>query len=187
MSPAISWGQGPSGTQSYAVVFKDITLLEITDPSDPDYNHGYHWAIWDIPYSAGTKTLPANGLGASHEVNVTGIANARQWATFGYSFFPSCPNAVPALETDVTDSYSFVVYALPTLPPLPIPTSVADGTDTVRAMDGYFQLFALAAAEYRGTSDAHATEFDPPSLPTSLPPCIAGQNPATPADCIEAP
>lgn len=46
MSPELTWGPGPSGTQSYAIVLHD-------------YSNGFtHWAIWNIP--ATTTMLPAN-------------------------------------------------------------------------------------------------------------------------------
>jgi Raf kinase inhibitor-like YbhB/YbcL family protein len=45
-SPALSWGAGPVGTMSYAVVLHD-------------FSNGFtHWAIWNIP--ASTLMLPAS-------------------------------------------------------------------------------------------------------------------------------
>jgi phosphatidylethanolamine-binding protein (PEBP) family uncharacterized protein len=45
VSPEMSWTPGPSGTQSYAIVLKDLSINTV------------HWAIWDIP--ASTTMLPA--------------------------------------------------------------------------------------------------------------------------------
>lgn len=45
VSPEMSWSPGPAGTQSYAMVLKDLS------------NNVVHWAIWDIP--AGASKLPA--------------------------------------------------------------------------------------------------------------------------------
>src|SRR5262249_49596185 len=56
-SPELHWTPGPSGTQSYAIVFKDTSLTTQQPPDD----HGYHWAMWDIPVD--TSSLPA-GMGA---------------------------------------------------------------------------------------------------------------------------
>jgi Raf kinase inhibitor-like YbhB/YbcL family protein len=45
-SPELSWGAGPAGTLSYAIVLHD-------------FSNGFtHWAIWNIPASA--LMLPAN-------------------------------------------------------------------------------------------------------------------------------
>lgn len=184
-SPEISWTDGPAGTLSYAVVFKDLSVLEINDPSNAMlYNRGFHWAIWDIP--AATNTLPAE-LPEGHEiVGEIGLVDARQWASFkDYSFFGPCPNFDPEIEEEVTDSYSFVVYALPVAESL-IPSAVTS-TSPVRAMDDYFKSIALAVTEYRGTSDAHANELDPGLFPsTAQPPCPTGVTPA-PAGCLPAP
>jgi phosphatidylethanolamine-binding protein (PEBP) family uncharacterized protein len=184
-SPEINWTDGPAGTLSYAVVFKDLSVLEINDPADPVlYNRGYHWAIWDIPAAA--NTLPA-ALPEGHEITgIPALANARQWASFkDYSFFGPCPNFDPAVEEEVTDSYSFVVYALPIAPASLIPSAVTT-TSPVRAMDDYFKTIALAVTEYRGTSDAHADELDPALFPpTAAPPCPTGGE--QPVGCLPTP
>jgi len=179
-SPEIDWNAGPTGTLSYAVVLKDISILSTVDPENYEiYAHGYHWAAWDIP--AATTALPAN-LGAGHEI--PGINNARQWATFEYSYFGPCPNFSPDTpEAElVTDSYSFVVYALPTAPPALVPPAVTSELGAVRAMDDYFKSIAIAATEFRVTSNAQSTEFDPGGLGTTVPPCsAAGEDPP---DCV---
>jgi phosphatidylethanolamine-binding protein (PEBP) family uncharacterized protein len=161
-------------------VFKDLSILETTDPDDYfNYGHGYHWAVWDIPLTE--TSLDAN-LGVGHEV--PGIPDARQWASYSYSYFGPCPNYNPAAPTDLTDTYSFVVYALPATRPGLIPPAVTTPDySPVRALDDYFKTIAIAAVEYRGISDAHSTEF-PGTLGETLPPCSAG---ALPADCIALP
>ena len=45
-SPELSWGPGPEGTMSYAIVLHDLS------------NDFTHWAIWNIP--ATVLKLPAN-------------------------------------------------------------------------------------------------------------------------------
>ena len=60
------------------------------------------------------------------------------------------------MPTDFNDSYAFVVYALPTATAVvPAPQM---GISTVRLMDDSFKAVALAVAEYRGTSSAHASD-----------------------------
>lgn len=177
-SPAMSWDGAPSGTQSFAVVFKDIAILAITPPTDMAYNRGYHWAMWDIP--AATTELPAE-LGPGF--NSEDVEGALQWANFkDYSFFGPCPNFDPDAPTDFEDSYSFVVYALP-VAEAEIPAQ-EPGISTVRLMDDYFQSIALGVAEYRGTSDAHASVIPDGVLPP-MPklPCPAEGEP--PAGCLE--
>jgi hypothetical protein len=60
------------------------------------------------------------------------------------------------------------------------------GISTVRNMDNYFQSIALAAVEYRGTSNAHASEIPDGVLPpTAKPPCPSEGEP--PPDCLAGP
>ena len=55
-NPNLTWSGAPPGTMSYALVFKDISLLADTSSSaaetDINIQHGYHWAMWDIPATA---------------------------------------------------------------------------------------------------------------------------------------
>jgi hypothetical protein len=44
-SPKLHWKAAPRGTKSYALVLKDLSLVE-TLP-----NRAYHWVAWDIPSS----------------------------------------------------------------------------------------------------------------------------------------
>lgn len=175
-SPAMSWTEGPEGTMSYAVVFKDIAILAITDPGEMAYNRGYHWAMWDIPED--TRELPEE-LGEGY--NSEDVDGAVQWANFkDYSFFGPCPNFDPDMPTDFNDTYAFVVYALP-VAEAEIPSITGS---TVRAMDDYFKSIALAVTEYRGTSDAHSSEIPAGVLPpTAVAPCPSeGEGPE---DCLE--
>jgi len=168
-SPTVHWTAGPEGTKSYAIAFKDLWVLNTTDASNAmAYNRGFHYVIWDIP--ADTLELPAM-LGSGHRPEE--LPEARQWGPFNdYSFFGPCPNlpaaeGMPAPEPR-NDTYSFVVYALPDeVSDVPAPVA---GISTPRLMDELFQSKALAATEYRGTSDAAATSFTPP-FPATSPPC----------------
>jgi hypothetical protein len=81
------------------------------------------------------------------------------------------------------DSYSFTVYAMPDAT-LPVPEVVA-GWSFVRTMDEYLRENALAAAEYRGTSDAVPSEVTEGTLPPvfDLPCPTEGEQPE---NCLTA-
>ena len=177
---AFSWTAGPSGTQSYAVVFKDLAVIARTSPTDSNYNKGFHWVMWDIPTT--TTMLPASMKPGHLYPDIPG---ARQWSNFNdYAFFGPCPNFDPATAAIYDDTYAIVVYALPfgkssISPPTP-------GVSTVRQFDDYFKGAALAVAEYRGTSNAHASEIPDGVLPPmTQPPCATTCQLAT--ACLMAP
>jgi phosphatidylethanolamine-binding protein (PEBP) family uncharacterized protein len=171
-SPAISWTAGPTGTLSYALVFKDLSILSRLEPSDPLYTRGYHYVMWDIP--SGVTSLPAAMEGGHLSTEVTG---ARQWSNFNdYGYFGPCPNFDPELPATENDSYAFTLYALPTATAdIAAPTT---GISTVRQLDDAFKAVALAVAEYRGTSDAQSSEIPDGVLPpTATPPCPSDGTP----------
>lgn len=158
-SPELDWakGQKPHGVQSYAVVFKDLSL---TQASPPD-NRGYHWAVWDIR----THKLRAE-LGG--EEFLENPPHARQWSRYSpYGYLGPCPN----WDSNVphrTDTYSFTLYALadkiielpPVNPLLP---------NYVRVLDEYLSSIAIAKTELRGTSDAKPTSAPVPPGPPPPP------------------
>jgi phosphatidylethanolamine-binding protein (PEBP) family uncharacterized protein len=175
----IAWTAGPAATMSYAVVFKDLSVLERTPSTERNYNRGYHWVMWDIPNSVLSlpKALPGGHLS-------TVVPGARQWGPFNdYAFFGPCPNFDPTAAPIYNDSYAVVVYALPVAKAaIAAPTA---GISVVRQMDDYFRSIALAVAEYRGTSNAHAsalpeggpvsaTTFPCPTDGTPLEGCLPG-------------
>jgi Raf kinase inhibitor-like YbhB/YbcL family protein len=93
ISPALTWTAGPAGTQSYAVVMRDL-----------DYMNGFlHWVIWDIPASA--LALPEN---VDHTYQPAAPAGAKQapfnGSVTGY-YGPCSPSSV--------NTYELTVYALP--------------------------------------------------------------------------
>ena len=93
ISPALTWTAGPAGTQSYAVIMRDL-----------DYMNGFlHWVIWDIPASA--LALPEN---VDHTYQPAAPAGAKQ-APFNGSitgyYGPCSPSSV--------NTYEFTLYALP--------------------------------------------------------------------------
>ena len=86
-SPAFKWTAAPAGTLSFAVVFKDISLLN--DLATERF--GYHWVMWDIPPT--TTGLPGAMKGGYDSMEVPG---AHQWSSLtSYGFFTPCPNPFP--------------------------------------------------------------------------------------------
>lgn len=180
-SPALTWTAGPAGTKSYAVVLKDLSVIARYASSDPSYNKGFHYVMWDIPPTA--TGLPANMAGGHVSTDVPG---ARQWSNFNdYGYFGPCPNFDPTTPTSFNDSYAFIVYALPT-PKAVIPAPQM-GVSTVRLLDGLFQSMALATAEYRGTSMAASSGIPAGVLPpTAHPPCATDGSPVS-CGCLAGP
>jgi phosphatidylethanolamine-binding protein (PEBP) family uncharacterized protein len=158
-SPELNWAKGPKphGVRSYAVVFKDLSLTELSPPD----NRGFHWVIWDIR----THKLEA-GLGS--EEFVANPPHARQWSRYSpYGYLGPCPNWDPNVPHR-TDTYSFTLYALdehvielpPVNPALP---------NYVRVMDEYLSSIAIDKTELRGTSDAKPTTAPVPPGPPPPP------------------
>ena len=165
-SPDLKWTAGPTGTMSYAVVFKDLSVIARYATTDPNHNKGFHYIIWDIP--ASVMQLPAKMKNGFVSQDVPG---ALQWSNFNdYGFFGPCPNYDPTMPTSYNDSYAFVVYALPTAKTMiPAPQM---GISPVRRLDALFQQNALATAEYRGTSSAASSGIPAGVLPpTDVAPC----------------
>jgi phosphatidylethanolamine-binding protein (PEBP) family uncharacterized protein len=173
--PPLEWTEGPAGTMSYAVVFKDLSLLDQNAPGTFQYNRAYHWVIWDIP--ADTLSLP-EGLAGNHFPPE--VEGARQWgARNNYGFLASCPNPDPALNIELEDSYSYTLYALPdAIVDVPAKTEINNWT---RTMAEYLDTIAIAKTELRGTSSARASE-GPPALTTLVYPCPT-EGEGTP-DCV---
>jgi len=179
-SPALTWTAGPSGTLSYAVVLKDLSVLARTASTDANYNRGYHYVMWNIP--SAVMSLPAGMMGGFGSPDVPGAA---QWSNFNdYGYFGPCPNFDPTMPTEYDDSYAFEVYALPVAKAdVPAPMT---GMSTVRQMDDYFKTVALAVAEYRGTSSAHSSGIPCGVLPPMThPPCPSTGTP--PDGCLAVP
>jgi len=94
ISPPLSWGSGPSGTKSYAIVFTDTG------------NGIKHWAIWDIPTSVHSL---AEGLPNGYDVPGLTPAKQKSWGkgTAATQFFGPCPGGVD-------HAYTFTLYAVNT-------------------------------------------------------------------------
>lgn len=99
VSPDLTWTPGPTGTQSYAVVVRDV------DAMIPQYPEGIiHWVIYDIP--ATTLSLPEGVMAAYDVTEAPGAkqANIQGSGYFGY-FGPCSPNSV--------NTYVWTVHAMP--------------------------------------------------------------------------
>jgi Raf kinase inhibitor-like YbhB/YbcL family protein len=113
----LTWSGAPTGTQSFAVVMRDLSLAG---------SGNYHWVIWDIP--AATTSLDE---GIPNEAAPATPAGAKQthWSfgeQFGYGHM--CP-------PNGTHDYELVVYAFTaaTLPPAADPTSPNDVDAVIQA------------------------------------------------------
>ena len=80
---------------SYAIVFKDISLLADTTSStaetDINIQHGYHWVMWDIP--ATTTHLSTGSMTGYHSADISGgssMVPAEQ-----LRLLPALPEPVP--------------------------------------------------------------------------------------------
>ena len=131
LSPELAWTPGPSGTNSYAITFIDVTLTRAATPSDL----GYHWVIYNIP--ATTLGLPGEFMDASS------IGAEQNGAYLG-----PCPNFSGGSESH---TYEFKIYALETATLDITPTS---GTGAVKDAEAKLEASHLAVAKLSGTSDA---------------------------------
>lgn len=114
-SPELVWTEGPSGTQSYAIVMHDLTYLMNGKPF-------VHWVIWNIPGS--TRMLPA-GLDSAAMPSVPAGASQKSFQGNGFQGSGKCGNV-----------YELVLYALPTAtisPTMTSQTTVADALDATKA------------------------------------------------------
>jgi Raf kinase inhibitor-like YbhB/YbcL family protein len=94
ISPPLSWGPGPAGTKSYAIV-----LMHLPSPE--------HWVIWDIP--ASVTSLPEN---IEHKAQPAAPAGSKQSLANldgfqGSGYLGPCPQAPNSPQT-----YKFTLYAL---------------------------------------------------------------------------
>jgi phosphatidylethanolamine-binding protein (PEBP) family uncharacterized protein len=105
-SPELTISGVPSGTNSLALVFKDIAILADNDPATERF--GYHWVMWDIPPN--TTTLPAGMTGDYHSAEVSG---ALQWSgRNNYAFFPPSPNPITSDDVRFTCGHVIDNYSL---------------------------------------------------------------------------
>ncbi|HMJ10190.1 MAG TPA: YbhB/YbcL family Raf kinase inhibitor-like protein [Polyangiaceae bacterium] len=124
-SPALSWTPGPAGTQSYAIVMRDLDI-------------GFtHWVIWDIP--ANVTSLPAGVQTVFQPATPSGAKQAALNATIVGYFGPCSPTTV--------NTYEFRVYALPvaSVPGLGQASTLAEAQAAIESQD-------LASAAVSGES-----------------------------------
>jgi Raf kinase inhibitor-like YbhB/YbcL family protein len=93
-SPPLAWSGAPAGTQSYAIVMRDL-----------DFQNGFiHWVIWDIP--GNLTSLPEDIEHVYEPATPAGAKQARfNQAIRGYQG-PCSPNSV--------NTYEVTLYAIPT-------------------------------------------------------------------------
>jgi phosphatidylethanolamine-binding protein (PEBP) family uncharacterized protein len=174
-SPELKFGKGPKGTKSYALVFRDLTLIENRNqlPTPPNKNLGYHWALWNIPRN--THKLPASLPNVQFPLD-----NSAEQLSGGpggpTAYFGPCPSwatyctdgAVPR----ATDEYSFTLYALgedivtPPYDPNSLDPETGRAKSRIRQYDEFFSSNALAVTELLTTSDAEPIAF--PQVPNAV-------------------
>ena len=123
ISPALSWGEPPAGTQSFALIM-----------DDPDASGGtwVHWLLYNIPAAA--RSLPED-LAVTGKNVPEGQGGENSWGDIGYGG-PCTPSG--------THRYFFKIYALDeTVGLLP----GANKGELLKAMQGHI----LAQGELMGT------------------------------------
>ena len=167
VSPELNWTKGPKGTKSYAIVFVDTTILDAGEP-----NFAFHWAIWNIKHSI--KTLPAGIMGLDPADPAAlyplphALRDAQQSQARGIArFFGPCPAwqvtlaercGAEEIPPRATDSYSFIVYALPDHA-IEVPAhDPAINPNYVDRLNTLFDSMALGKAVLTTTSDAVPSE-----------------------------
>jgi phosphatidylethanolamine-binding protein (PEBP) family uncharacterized protein len=170
ISPPLTWAAGPSNTQSYAIVFRDMTL---TTGATID-ERGYHWAIYNIP--ATVLSLP-EALPSGNPIAAVPSAKQFSGANFNNGFVGPCPSwgvapGSPLLGMDPaptvkTDTYNFTVYALPTPtivePAMRPPAAMgAPAVSYVKDLDDYFAANKVALGKLETSSSAQPAMFQTP-------------------------
>jgi len=173
-SPELHWTKGPAATQSYAIVFRDMTL---TTGATID-ERGYHWAMYNIPTT--TLSLP-KGMPSGNPPPALPAAKQYSGGLFNDGFLGPCPSwgvapGSPLLGMDPpptvkNDSYTFTLYAMPmatiTEPAMREPPAMgAPAVSYTKDLDDYFAANAIAKAELATTSNAQPLMFaTPPAAP----------------------
>jgi phosphatidylethanolamine-binding protein (PEBP) family uncharacterized protein len=166
ISPDLHWTGGPATIKSYAIVFKDVSLLAVA----PEY--AYHWMIWNIPDSV--KTLPEGLSSEQFPPAMKGAQQVSAGPDGGYAYMGPCPNwqtyctkgEVPAAQ----DTYSFTIYAFDDNT---VALPAKDTTITknyVGQINKFFDSIAIAKTEIK-TFSAAIPDSAPqlcqiPSIPT---------------------
>jgi Raf kinase inhibitor-like YbhB/YbcL family protein len=126
ISPAITWGDPPAGTQSFALIM-----------DDPDAPMGtwVHWVLYNIPADRRSleEALPVTGKNVANTNSI--FVGTNSWGNIGYG--GPCPPSG-------THRYCFKLYALDTTISL-LPGATKD--ELLREMKGHI----LAQGELMGT------------------------------------
>lgn len=101
--PLLSWNAGPEGSQSYVLIYQDLSFLQQNVPF-------VHWGLWNIP--AGTTSVDGDSIPSG--------ANQGSFQGGGWAGSGACGNV-----------YEIVLYALSVDSYMPAgdETSVRDGLD----------------------------------------------------------
>lgn len=153
ISPELHWTPGPAATKSYALVFLDTSLSEQSPPDE----HGYHWAMWDIPKQ--TTQLPQELSDGQFPVEPEGAEQVSGYSGIPYRFLGPCPSWLDTKMPGAgrsNDSYAFILYALD-VEQLEKPEPVT-GVKYVHTLDDYLRSNAIGKAELHATSDARPSE-----------------------------
>jgi phosphatidylethanolamine-binding protein (PEBP) family uncharacterized protein len=150
-SPELNWSGAPEGTVSYALVFRDTTIV-----SGPPGNRfrGYHYVLWNVP---ATFTGIPEHLGVGAVLNELGGAEQfRGGPAHDPEFFGACPSwrTFCAGAERVTDTYEFVLYSFDTVQTPPAPET---GVNYGMALESYFEATAVAKTVLNATSNAAPT------------------------------
>jgi Raf kinase inhibitor-like YbhB/YbcL family protein len=127
ISPPLAWANAPAGTQSYAVVMRDVSLVGMPN---------YHWVIYDIPASA--ISLPQNVEQVASPSVPAGSKQTHSSFVMQYGYLGPCPPSG-------THDYQLTVYSFATAT---IPVG-APGTDPVAA-DAVIQANKTGSASLTG-------------------------------------
>lgn len=114
LSPPLAWANAPAGTQSFAIVFRDL-----------DFMSGFiHWVIWDIP--PGTAGLPEDVENQPNPSEVAGAKQCRSYDGSTYGYLGPCSGGS-------INTYEFTLYALDvtTLPNVTTDSSRASVTSEI--------------------------------------------------------
>jgi len=161
-SPELDWSNEPSGTKSYAILLKDLTIESGQSAGDMNPEHPFHWTIWNIPGS--THKLPASLSNDASPIPGTQQQNGGppfiSPGTTGY--FGPCPNlgaaGLGAPKETHNDEFKLYAFSDATLtPPAYDPGSDAmNPLNPVRQLANFFESHPslLAKAELKFTSDA---------------------------------
>ncbi len=161
-SPELDWSHEPSGTKSYAILLKDLTV-EAGEAGDKDPEHPFHWTIWNIPGS--THKLAASLPKDKSPLTGTDAEQQTGGPPFispgAYGYFGPCPNLAAAGmgAPKETHNDTFILYAFSDAkltPPAYDPGTGATPLNPVHQLADFFEAHPslLATAELKFTSDA---------------------------------